>query len=499
MLFAKLTIIPSKQVFKWFLKLSTILLILTISQVLAAETGAIRDVDITHAVDRQLEVDEVVAANMIDVSTQGGIVTLSGSVGNLLVRERSAEIAAMIKGVRSIINRIKVRPVARSDAQVRSDIYQALQDDPATETFEIEANVQKGTVFLSGRVDSWQEEKLVVLVAKEVVGVKDVKSNIEVSPKTKRPDDEIRAEILSLLAYDVWIGDAPINVKIHNGHVFLSGTVGSLTAKVRAFENCWIAGVEAVDDRDLLIDWSRSDDMQRHNLWGIKTREEIKQAIEDTFKLDPRISKFDLGIFVDKGVVTLTGKVDNLKAKRVAEQDARNTRGVWLVENRIKVRPLWRSNFGPMHEVDAGIARKIRIALLRNPALHQHEISVSVQNHIARLSGSVFSSFEKSLADDIVSRVKGVTEVSNDLRVNHSWVEKEDWQIQRDVENELWWSPFVDEKDITIIVDNGVVNLSGAVNTLRQRRIATKKAYEGGAKNVRNHLRVRYGPEALRP
>jgi hypothetical protein len=36
-------------------------------------------------------------------------------------------------------------------------------------------------------------------------------------------------------------------------------------------------------------------------------------------------------------VVTLTGTVDNLKAKRAAEQDAKNTVGVWRVTDLLKV------------------------------------------------------------------------------------------------------------------------------------------------------------------
>ena len=76
--------------------------------VLAAEAKDIKDIDITLAVDRQLQIDEGVPAHLIDVRTKDGIVTLSGPVENLLARERAAEIAATVKGVRSVINLIDV-------------------------------------------------------------------------------------------------------------------------------------------------------------------------------------------------------------------------------------------------------------------------------------------------------------------------------------------------------------------------------------------------------
>ena len=86
--------------------------------VLAAEAKDIKDIDITLAVDRQLQIDEGVPAHLIDVRTKDGIVTLSGPVENLLARERAAEIAATVKGVRSVINFIDVLAIIRTDAQV---------------------------------------------------------------------------------------------------------------------------------------------------------------------------------------------------------------------------------------------------------------------------------------------------------------------------------------------------------------------------------------------
>jgi len=497
--FSKLPFYRKTQGQKRFLRLAVVFAILSICPVWASEMGEIRDIDITLAVDRQLETDEAVAANMIAVLTRDGIVTLSGSVENILDRERAADNAAMIKGVRSVINRIEIRPVPRTDAQIRADVQQSLLDDPAFDWFDIHVGVRNEIVVLDGMVDSWQEAKLCELVAKGVVGVKDVKSNIEVSQKSMRPDAEIKAEIERALTYDAWIDDALIDVKVLRGHVILSGTVGSLAEKTRAFGKCWIAGVKAVDSKDLRVDWSRSDEMRRQSEWSLKTGEEIKQALEDVFAYDPRISRFDLGIEVDGGSVILTGKVDNLKAKRVAGQNARNTRGVWLVKNQIKVRPGMGPNTIPMPDVDAEIARRVRIALLRNPDLYQHEISVSVRNGAARLSGTVYSAFEKSLADDLVSRVRGVTMVLNNLTVNHPWSSKEDWEIKKNIEDELRWSPFVDEDDVSVNVTDGVATLVGVVDTLRERRVATENAYEGGAKHVRNHLKVRNGPEVLRP
>jgi osmotically-inducible protein OsmY len=465
-----------------------------------AAAREVKDIDITLAVERQLQKDEGVPAHLIDVRTKDGIVTLSGPVENLLARERAADTAATIKGVRSVINLIDVLWIVRTDDQIHADIELALMDDPATDLFEINIDVRNGTVTLSGKVDSWQEKQLSLMVAKGVIGVKEVKSKIQVAQKSKRPDDEIRADIERRLAYDVWVDDALIDVKVMRGEVILSGIVASLTEKTRTFRFAWVSGVKSVEDKDLRVDWSKSKNMRRKfETRPRKSDDEIKQALKDVFLYDPRLSPFNLTVAVENGVVTLSGQVHNLKAKNVAEQDARNTIGVWLVRNHIKVRPGIGTHTSPKPDADAELARKVRLALLRNPYTHQHKITVTVNNYLVMLDGTVNSNLEKERAEDAASVVKGVTAVVNNLKINKTWTPKEDWEIKKDIEDELWWSPFVDEGDISVAVTEGGATLVGVVDTLRERRVATENAYEGGAKQVRNLLKVRYGPESLRP
>jgi hypothetical protein len=47
--------------------------------------------------------------------------------------------------------------------------------------------------------------------------------------------------------------------------------------------------------------------------------------------------------------------------------------------------------------------------------------------------------------------------------------------------------------EISVAVKDGVATLVGVVDNLRDRRIATKNAYEGGAREVRNFLQIRHG------
>lgn len=466
-----------------------------------AASREINDLDITLAVDTQLENDDGVPAYLIDVQTQDGVVTLSGSVPHLLARDRADDIAATVKGVRSIINRLEVLPVVRSDDVIRREVERALKDDPATDLFDIDVAVADGIVTLSGGVNSWQEQHLCVKVTKGVRGVKEVRSDIKVSQALHRPDDEIQAEVLRKLAFDVWVVDERINVRVLRGHVILSGTVGSLAEKKRVFMDAWVAGVASVDDRELQVNPLGDDNqMRRVSKAVVKPDNDVRQALEAAFAYDPRILSSELEILVDNGIVTLKGRVENLAAKQAAEQDAENTAGVWQVKNHLKVRPdLIGPQTRPMPDLDADLARDVRVALARNPYLYQHEISVTVNNHLAVIRGMVDSAFEKKMAAEAASRVRGIAAVENRLELKRDWKPKDDWKIRQDIGDELWWSPFVDEDNISVSVSDGVATLTGEVETLRERRIATQNAYEGGARQVRNHLKVRYGPKELRP
>ena len=75
----------------------------------------IEDKNITLAVERKLLADASVPSHYIDVKTDNGIVTLLGTVDNILAKDRATKIAESIKGVRSVVNTITVKPMLRPD------------------------------------------------------------------------------------------------------------------------------------------------------------------------------------------------------------------------------------------------------------------------------------------------------------------------------------------------------------------------------------------------
>lgn len=483
----------------------------------AQEKEQMTDTDITLALMDALTYDPGVSGYLVDVETDNGIVSLGGSTTNLLAKRRAARLAETVKGVRAVVNNIRVKSLDRPDMEVRDDVIDALAANPATDSWEVEVGVSDGTVELTGTVNSWYEKQLAAKVARSVRGVMQVDNEIALEYDQDRPDAEIANEIREKLRWDALVDDALITVQVDNNHVTLEGTVGSAAEKRYAISDAWVSNVESVNADDLEVaDWAR-DERFRTDKYVPKSDKEVADAVDDALFYDPRVASFHVDVAVDNGVVTLSGVVDNLKAKRAASQVAKNTVGVWTVENRVKVRPS-----EPM--TDAMVATEVREALLRDPFVNRYDVDVSVDNGIVYLSGEVDTFFEKAQADDVVAQVNGVVAVANNLDVrdqgdiltydpyvdywwwypidydwytfpNDRYSVLSDWEIKEEIENEFFWNPFVDSEEITVTVDDGVATLSGTVDTWSERIEATANALEGGAVHVDNNLMVAYGPE----
>lgn len=476
-----------------------------------ADGNQLTNASITDAVEDEFLFDRGVPFNDIDVHVSDGVVTLAGTVNNLLAKKRATRLAETVKGVRAVVNKIEVAPAKkRSASALKRDVEAALLADPATESYELRVDAtDAGKVTLRGTADSWQEYHLAEKVAMSVAGVTDVVNDIDVAYESGRSDAEIRGEIESALGWDTLVDHALIRVQVNDGAVALSGTVGSAAEKRRAKLDAWVAGVASVDVSDLAVaKWARDPEL-RKNKYVAKSDEKIRHAVKDALFYDPRVTSFNVEPEVENGVVTLRGTVDNLKATRAAAADARHTVGVISVKNRLKVRP-------PVELADDAIATAIEAALGRDPYVERFKIDVDVRDGVAYLQGTVGSDFEKARADEVASSVVGVTDVRNGLRVpsprtaivydpyvddwytpafqwnvyHPTFPRKSDKQIAEDIHDELWWSPYVDADEVTVRVEDGTATLTGEVDSWAERRAAEENAYEGGAIGVYNRLTV---------
>ncbi|MCB9726920.1 MAG: BON domain-containing protein [Deltaproteobacteria bacterium] len=467
------------------------------------------DSTISQRIQDELLYDPMVSSSVTDVSTANGIVTLTGTVNSLVAKERATRIARTVKGVRSVVNRMEVAPlVSRTDAQLRKDVEEALAADPAADGYQITVTAINGTVTLRGTVDSWQEKQLSRKVAGSVIGVRDVIDQIDIRYASERPDSELEKEVRETLRWDTLIDDALVRVSVQDGRVSLGGVVGSAAEKTRAVDDAWVGGVKAVDDTGLEVArWARDEDL-RSKKYIRKPDADVEKAIESALLVDPRVRSSSVDVEVDTGIVHLRGTVATLKAKRAAANDARSTTGVLAVRNNLRVAPGARAS-------DKTVENAVKAALRRDPHVSAYDMTVTVRNGVVTLGGTVSSFLAKEIADQVASGVDGVLLVDNDVRVLRegtpavydiyvddvypytlAWYDAtpvvryamNDDAIREAIEDEMWWSPFVDADDVHVSVVGGVATLTGKVESWAERTAAIENAYEGGAASVYDHM-----------
>lgn len=458
------------------------------------------DQKIAHELERRLQADPAVDANQIDISVNHGRVTLKGKVDHGVAESRALLLAHGMSRVTQVKDQLSIRQSDRSDVLLEADAIVALADDAATDAFDISLSVEQGVATVRGAVQSHAERELVRHVVGTVKGIRDVVDQLEIDHKHDRPDSELQADIQGMLK----LRNLPVKVTVKDREATLKGAVRNLLEKQMAYHLARPLGITAVDATRVKVDGNAEPMTSNVD----RSDEAIAEEVTGRLRLNPRIYPFKPKVAVKHGVVTLTGRVDHLKAQREATEEALAVDGVARVFNYLKLRP------EPVSGPD--VAEKALDALKRHPLVDSSTMAVTSRGSIVILRGTADSSYEKSAAEDVISKLKGVSRVQNQLTVSdqekpvyrrnaYRWYpnanfyndygnaaaagSKNDWEIKQDIRSELYWSPFVHD-DIKVTVEDGVATLTGAVEDWGAYRAAIENAKEGGARRVRANLQV---------
>lgn len=289
---------------------------------------------ITLAVREDLREAAAVPVDSIRVVSTQGIVTLTGTVSALLARERAAQVTKQIKGVRAVVNRIKVYSVERPDTVLRERIEDDFRRDSVLEPWDLEVRVEQGHVLLTGRVDSWFEKRRATEVAQDVEGIRGVENEVAIEP-LERYDFEMEEEIEYALQWDSRLDEHAIDVEVTEGEAYLRGFVGSAYAQELASNKAWVNGIRKVNTDSLLVRWTAYETMHSHTASTTYDEHDIQRAIEAAWQADPRLDASRLVVEIKLDTAVLTGMVGSQRAKDAAAETAQNTVGVAHVVNNI--------------------------------------------------------------------------------------------------------------------------------------------------------------------
>lgn len=155
--------------------------------------------ELLRAIEAALVHERAVESGIVTITASGdGTVVLAGEVRSPQDRRRAGEVAAGVRGVSALENRLSVATGAeRPDAEVESDIEERLKRDDQLDPRFIRISVSNGVVTLSGAVGTAAEKRRAVEDA-WTAGVRQVEaSRLQVkewAQRSRRMSDRSPAE-----------------------------------------------------------------------------------------------------------------------------------------------------------------------------------------------------------------------------------------------------------------------------------------------------------------
>jgi hyperosmotically inducible protein len=214
-----------------------------------------------------------------------------------------------------------------------------------------------------------------------------------------KTDQQLQREVEEELAWDPAVNATDIGVEVKERVVTLSGHPASYAEKLAAEKAAQrVAGVKAV-----VVEMSI-----RLPHGDIRTDEDIANAVRLVLKWTVGLSEASVQVQVEKGRVTLRGKVGTAFQRHVATRAISHMRGVTSVSNLVDVG-------GDVAADDIG--EKIKKALHRHAEREAKHIGVTAQQGVVTLTGKVSSYAERSVARGAAWSAPGVHAVVDNLTV----------------------------------------------------------------------------------
>lgn len=141
----------------------------------------------------------------------------------------------------------------------------------------------------------------------------------------------------------------------------------------------------------------------------------VTASVKSALVADADIKSFDFKVETRKGVVMLSGFVDNQAQLDRANSLARGVSGVIRVENSVTLKS---GNTTVGTKVDDSIVTaKVKAALIGDEAIKSNDIAVITRKGEVQLSGFVNSQAQIDRAVQISKAVEGVVSVNNEMKI----------------------------------------------------------------------------------
>jgi osmotically-inducible protein OsmY len=240
----------------------------------------------------------------------------------------------------------------------------------------------------------------------------------------------------------------------------------------------------------------------------------ITTKIQAQYFADPDVKPWNIDVTTTSGGhVTLRGEVASAEIRDAAVRIARDTDGVTDVENLLRLRQESVATSGRelpvkaadvpddrLERPDMWITTKVQAKYFIDDEVRARNIDVDTRGGVVTLRGTVDSYAIRRQAVALARNTEGVREVRDELQVDPSVANDQAQGVAGEI-NDAWIATKIQSKyfldtdvkgrTIDVSVADGVVTLTGTVESDVQRKTAEQIAGEtDGVTEVRNDLKV---------
>ena len=237
------------------------------------------------------------------------------------------------------------------DARAEGSVSTAIATNRNLSPFSINVDVKGDTAILSGEVETEVEKDLAEQIAQDIEGIENVDNQLKVGTEgdyskagerslaDRMSDTTTTATIKSKLLWNNSTEGLNIHVNTENGVVTLTGETDSSASKelaerlaedtdgVREVKNeLTVIGEDPSEAESTVAETADDAGNVLSDAW-------ITSKVKSSFLFSRSLSGLDISVDTDNGRVTLEGAVDTNAEKDLAEQTAKNIRGVREVDS----------------------------------------------------------------------------------------------------------------------------------------------------------------------
>jgi hyperosmotically inducible protein len=225
-------------------------------------------------------------------------------------------------------------------------------------------------------------------------------------------DDLIRTSAENSYVFKTYLQGDDIKIQSDDGVVSLTGTVSEESHRSLAQET--VAGLPGVISVDNRLEVKSSHPAEKSDAW-------LSQKVKTTLLLHQNVGAVT-EVSSKDGIVTLQGDATSQAQKDLTTEYARDVEGVKEVRNEMTVSNTGEKTTRTIVEKidDASITAQVNMALLFHRSTSFLHTTVTTNRGVVTVGGKARNAAEIDLVSKLVTDIKGVKGISNQMTVEES-------------------------------------------------------------------------------